>query len=64
MAAVTMAHAMRSSSAREAKGAAPHLTRVASAESSIAHAMSILGMSASAMNTAAFAMGGLGILRV
>jgi hypothetical protein len=42
----------------------PHLTRVASAESSIAHVMSILSMSTFAMNTAAFAMDGLSILRM
>ena len=59
MAAVAVphtAHAMNRSSAREAEGAAPHLTRVASAESSIAHAMRILSMTTFPMNTAAFAM--------
>ena len=59
MAAVAVphtAHAMNRSSAREAEGATPQPTRVASAESSIAHAMRILSMIASATNTAAFAM--------
>jgi len=59
MAAVAVshtAHAMNRSSAREAEGATSRPTRVASTESSIAHAMRTLSMSASAMNTAAFAM--------
>ncbi|PYK64596.1 MAG: hypothetical protein DME50_12540 [Verrucomicrobia bacterium] len=67
MAATAMAHAahaVKSSSAREAEGAMPPRTRVASAKSSIAHAMSILSMSGSAMNTAAFAVDSLSILCV
>jgi len=62
-------HAMETSPARESERATPHGTRMASAKSSIVHAMSILGMSAFAMNAAftmgaAFAMDSLSILRV